>query len=134
MKAFLKCIIFSNFLFIVSLLSIFNIEIGPSDNFTALRVQINTWPKYISLISFIAMIKIMNVLNHEFIMSVISFSIYNPIPTYEMNGRDLKIASILINSSSRFLTIFIISRLDVALFSYIFEQIVHSWILYDLIN
>jgi hypothetical protein len=98
-------------------------KIGPNDDLQVMYIKIDTIVKYISLIFLITIINIGKAYSDEIAMPIIYFNIYNPDKRIisELTKFQLQFYSNslnIINSIRKiFIIMFIISQIDIALFS-----------------
>lgn len=104
------------------------VQFGPNESMTVISVKIDTWHKYYMLLAFTVIINATKVLSEEMGMPILAFNIYNPHHTHivEFGKLELQIlANIMYFISairSVFMTMMMISQIDVALFGVIIKE------------
>jgi hypothetical protein len=138
----LKYCLFGNiFILFLILMSVFFFKekspywtIGPNDNLQVMYLKIDSILKYISLLFFITIINIGKAYSDEIAMPIIYFNIYNPDKRIinEFTKFQLQFYSnglYIINSIRKiFIIMFIISQIDIALFSVFISALAQIYI------
>jgi len=103
---------------------------GPNEDFIFISVQINTMPKYYSLLTLIFVNDIIRVIIQEFGDPVLYMTVYNPDKKEIADFSKAQLyfyanTMFLINNIRRIFTLLIsITQIDIALFSVVIEQVV----------
>lgn len=105
------------------------VQFGPNDSMTVISVKIDTWQKYYLLLMFTVVINVVKVISEEIGMPILQFNIYNPhhVHIVDFGKCELQVlANIMYFIStihSVFMTMMMISQLDVALFGVIVKEL-----------
>jgi hypothetical protein len=98
------------------------VKFGPSDTMVVISVKINTWTRYGMLLLFTVVINVVKVISEEIGMPILSFNIYDPHRNHitGFTKFDLQVLANLMYAASAirsvFMTMMLISQIDVALF------------------
>jgi hypothetical protein len=115
-------------------------QYGPADDLIVLTAKIDTWTRYIALLSAIGLVRIVEVLVNDIGGPALGFSIYNPTSTvvYGFTYRGLAIAAniqwTIRSLTGVFKTLVIISRFDMAIFSVLISELVSGSVVHYLLS
>lgn len=113
---------------------------GPNDDLVVISVKINTLPKYLALLGFMALINIIQVISEEIGMPILGFTVYNPDKKHitEFGKFELNVYanSMYMISSVRgiFMTLIIITQIDIAIASVLVKEICSIFVVRSLLN
>ena len=133
----LKWCLICNFILLILFLTVLEVfessntywNFGPNPNLTVISVHIDTWYKYSSLLSLVALFNISQVTISEIAHPILHFSIYNPdkkiITEFTQNELQFYANSMyMIDAIRNVLMLMItISQLDIAIFGAIISEI-----------
>ncbi len=115
-------------------------QIGWSENFTFVSIEINTPERYFTLCLFIISLNISEIFLNDIAGPLIQFSTYNPYKNEikDFTRFELELYSniiIFIQLCKRFIQIFVIlSQIDIALISLVSSQVSASFVIHYLLN
>ena len=113
---------------------------GPSDDFILINIRINTYEKYVSVLTCIAVINVIKVISEEMGGPILGFNIYNPdkknITDFTKFELQLYGNSMFLLSGLRsiFLTLITITQFDIALWSLIVSEFASVFTIHMLLN
>lgn len=115
-------------------------NIGPNDELVIISVHVDTIEKYIGFLVVITIINIMQIISEEIAMPIIGFNIYNPdkkvITDFGKNELQFYGNTMFMISAIRgiFMTMFIISQVDIAIWSVLIKEITSFFTIRLLLN
>ena len=113
---------------------------GPNESFVIINIHIDTWIKYYWLLTFIALLKISQVIIGEIAHPIIGFNIYNPdkkvITDFTKNELQFYGNSMYLIDSIRnvFMIMITITQIDIAIFGSIISEITSIFTIRMLLN
>jgi len=113
---------------------------GPSDSLKIGNVTINSWTRYITLLSLICVFRSVSVVINDIGMPNLGFSIYDPTTetVYGFGRAELQILAngmfMVTSMSNIFSTLVIVSRLDIAVISTLSSELASAMSIYYLLG
>jgi hypothetical protein len=116
------------------------LEIGPSPDLKVLAIPIDTWDKYMYIICVTGFVQVAMLINEEFGIAVIEFNVYDPTldEIRGFNRMELQIYSNTLyftyNAIKNISLFILISRIDLAFYSLIIEEIATVFTIYIILS